>query len=187
VKKAVRKAPAGKSPKIEAPAAPMVPVAPEAAEIEDMRRVPADIFELVMGIVSGEVQAFTVTPEMVGGRVAVKDGVMYLIEAGGVSTLATTASGTLKPAGTATGKPDVKIVAPEWREMQDSILKILKQYGEPMTARDLVTLLPEHLKSESDKSTWTRVGQRCVALMEDGAVTRDKNASNRWVYSAIAA
>ena len=200
VVKSPRKTPVLEAPKAVAPVAPPAPVVPKAPVVEkptlaaDMRRVPADIFDLVMGIVSGEVAAFTVTPEMVGARIAVKDGVMYLIEAGGVAPLTMTAPGALT--GACAAKPHVAI-SPDMKsdfsgvlrreEMQDNILKILKQFGEAMTARDLVTLMPEHLKSDSDSSTWTRVGQCCANLMKAGLANRKKGAKNRFVYSAIAA
>lgn len=159
----------------------------------DMRRVPSDVLDLVMGILSGEVSAFLVTPEMVGGRIAVKDGVMYLIEAGGASPIAPTKAGTTENhrevanADLGMKTSSCAPVLSGTQNMQNGIMRILRQYDEPMTARDIVTLLPEQLKSESDASTWTRVGQSCAKLMQLNLSSRKKNDKNKWVYSLIAA
>lgn len=161
------------------------PAQPAAASVPDrstdMRRIPAEVFDLAMGIASSDIPAIEVTAEMVGARVAVKDGVMYLIEAGGIAPMASPVSDVPQKS------PNVKTrCRTEERaravELRDTILKLLAQYEDPMTLSEIVTLLPDHMKTGNASATTTRVTRQCSSLMVNNKITRDKSNGKCWTY-----
>lgn len=172
------------SPDLNLPkAAPPAESGPAPAKGNAIAHVPADIFDLVMGIAAGEVETLEVTEDMIGGRIAIRDGVMYFLEKSGSSCTEMSGQPACKTKTAPGSYPEIPKNQERAHSLRQSIEKIIDQYADPMTISDITVLISEDLKSENPRSTWTRVYNACEKLFQQGRLFRWENDLGTKVYS----